>query len=196
MLHYRVYSLYITIKKISITLHKYLEANATIPSTFREVVSKYRNKTAILFEELKWTFQDLDTYSNKVANLLMENGFKRDDTIALFMTNCPEYVGILIGASKIGVKVALINYNLRDKGLYHCINIAECSGIIYENTLEEAVSNIHEQFGEELQKKCFCCLNCSNTSFGRSFDSELQEQSDESIPPLNNQSVNGKKCIS
>ena len=178
--------------KVVKLISKYQKTNATIPSTFREVVSKYRNKTAILFEDLKWTFQDLDTYSNKVANLLMENGFKRGDTIALFMTNCPEYVGILIGASKIGVKVALINSNLCDKGLYHCINIAECSGIIYENTLEEAVSNIHEQFDEELQKKCFCCLSSSNTSFGRSFDSEIQEQSDESIPPLKELSINGK----
>ena len=179
--------------KIGKKTDKYTKANATVPSIVRQVVSKYRNKTAILFEDQKWTFHDLNTYSNKVANMLLKNGFKSGDTIALFMTNCPEYVGILIGASTIGVKVALINYNLRNKGLYHCITIADCSGIIYENTLEEAIDNIHEQFDSELQKKCYCCSGNPNTSFGQSFDTEVEEQSDEPVPLLKDPSIHGNE---
>ena len=171
-------------------LEKYTKANATIASCFRDVVSKYPSKVAILFEDQKWTFQELDSYSNKVASLLRMNGFKRGDCIALFMTNCPQYIGIMIGACKVGVEVALINSNLRDKGLLHCIKIADCSGIIYENTLEEALGSVSDQFDYKLQGMCFCCLSDA-LSVGRSFDTELQNQPDDPIPPLEDQSIKG-----
>ena len=104
--------------------------------------------------------------------------------------NCPEYIGILIGTSKIRVQFALINYNLREKGLLHCINIAECSGIIYENTLEDALNTMYDQLDEKIQGMCFCCLG-NPVSIGRSFDSEVKERSSEVLPFLKEQSISG-----
>ena len=173
-------------------VEKYTKANATIPSFFRDVVARHPNKTAILFEDQKWTFRDLDSYSNRVASVLIANGFKHGDCIALFMTNCPEYVGIFIGACKIGVEVALINCNLRDKGLLHCITIAKCSGILYDCSLEDSFGTVYDQLDEELQTMCFCCVGpASSLNIGKPFDSDVQQQSDASLPLLQEQSING-----
>ncbi len=36
------------------------------------------------------TFQDVDEYSNAVANYLFESGYRKGDVIVVFMENCLE----------------------------------------------------------------------------------------------------------
>lgn len=56
-----------------------------------------------------WTFQDMENYSNRVANFLIANGVEENDTIALFMENRPEFIGTWLGATKAGIRIAMIN---------------------------------------------------------------------------------------
>ncbi len=85
----------------------------------------------------------MENYSNQIANLF-SNKFKlkKGDCVGLFMTNCPEYVGIWLGLSKIGVIPALINSNLKHKSLLHCITAARVQLLIYNTSLQESVNTI------------------------------------------------------
>lgn len=56
--------------------------------------------------------------------------YEKGDVIALMVTNRPEYIMLLIGLSKLGVIVALLNTNLKENSLLHSINISKCKGII------------------------------------------------------------------
>jgi acyl-CoA synthetase (AMP-forming)/AMP-acid ligase II len=62
---------------------------------------------------------------------------KKGDCVALFMENKPEYVGVWLGLSKLGVVTALINTNLKHDSLLHCINVANASIVVYAANLEE-----------------------------------------------------------
>jgi acyl-coenzyme A synthetase/AMP-(fatty) acid ligase len=53
------------------------------------------------------------------------------------MENKPEYVGIWLGLSKLGVISALVNINLKNEPLMHSINVAKACLIIYGASLEE-----------------------------------------------------------
>ncbi|MPC34882.1 Long-chain fatty acid transport protein 1 [Portunus trituberculatus] len=44
--------------------------------------------------------QQIDEYSNRVANLMVSEGYKHGDTVALFMMNQPEYVCTWLGCAK------------------------------------------------------------------------------------------------
>ena len=62
-------------------VRRHLKEKNTIPKIFAETVRRYGDKTALIFEGQtgeteKWTFNQLDEYSNKVANLLLERGFQ------------------------------------------------------------------------------------------------------------------------
>lgn len=59
-----------------------------------------------------WTFQEMDEYSNQVANYLVNHGYSKGDVIALFMVNQPKFIGIMLGMAKVGITGALINTNL------------------------------------------------------------------------------------
>lgn len=59
-------------------VRRHLREKNTIPKIFAETVRRYGDKTALIFEGTgeRWTFQQLDEYSNRVANLLLQRGFK------------------------------------------------------------------------------------------------------------------------
>ena len=102
---------------------------------FRQTVAKHPQKTAFIFEQKRWTFQDVEDYSNKIANYFKSQGYKKGDTLALLLDSCPEYVCIWLGLSKLGVITALINTNLRLNSLRHCISEVDAKAIIFGSDL-------------------------------------------------------------
>ena len=53
------------------------------------------------------------------------------------MENKPEYIGIWLGLSRLGVITACINTNLKSKGLIHSINIAKAKILLFDHVLEK-----------------------------------------------------------
>ena len=129
--------------------------NKTVADVFAETVARHPDKNAILFEDQRWTFRQLDHYANKIANFFLEQGMKKDDTVAMFMENCPEYIGVWLGLSKIGVRGSFINYNLRDSALLHCLRICQPKAIIYSTSLGEALKTVHGELGQAIQDSIF-----------------------------------------
>ena len=58
------------------------------------------------------------------------------------MENRPEYVGLWLGLSKVGIVPALINTNLLGQPLIHSIQAASATGLIYGAELESAVYGV------------------------------------------------------
>ena len=70
---------------------------------FHKTVQKYPNKVAIIFEDRQLTFRELDELSNRIANVLRATGLRHGDVVALFMTNCLEYLAVYLAMCKLGV---------------------------------------------------------------------------------------------
>ena len=180
-----------------ITLLKLLRSmkhikSKTVPELFTDSVIRHPNKTAILFENTKYTFRELDRYSNQIANFFESIGVCRGDTVALFMTNSPQYIATMIGLSKLGARSSLINFNLRDKSLRHSISICSPSAIIYDVGLSDALGCVLEELGEDLQRMSFSVGGDPLLDQSRSFDAAVSTMPDNPPPPLTGTSADGK----
>ena len=122
---------------------------------FSETVSRHPDKPAILFEDQCWTFRELDCFANKVAHFFLDRGLKKGETVAIFMENCPELIGLCFGLGKIGVRSSLINYNLRESSLLHCLNICHPKAIVYSISVREALTAVQGDLDETLQQNVF-----------------------------------------
>ncbi|KAI4486758.1 hypothetical protein M0804_006128 [Polistes exclamans] len=120
----------------------YEKNNKSVADLFREQVTRHPNKACIIFEDQEWTFQQLEDFSNKVATTFKNHGYRKGDVVALMMENRPDFVGIWLGLSKIGVITSLININLRKLSLLHSIDIASCQALIYSCEFTEVVADI------------------------------------------------------
>jgi len=128
--------------KLLFVVYMYQKRNITVAKAFATTVAKHRTKTCLIFEDTSWSFQDLEDYSNRVGNYFLKLGFKPGDCVALFMENRPEYVGLWLGLSKVGIVPALINTNLLGQPLIHSIKAASATGLIYGAELESAVYGV------------------------------------------------------
>ena len=81
------------------------------------------------------TFSQMDRYSNRIASVFKDAGYVKGDAVALLMPNRPAYVATWLGLGKLGVVTALINTNLRQQSLVHCLTIAKVKAIIYVDEL-------------------------------------------------------------
>lgn len=100
---------------------------------------------AFYFEDETWTFTQVDQLSNRVGNYFAAQGIKHGDAIGIFMENSVEYICLWLGLCKIGAIPALINYNLRDDPLTHCIKIAYCKGIICGKETQDALNDLKDE---------------------------------------------------
>ncbi|KAF5290914.1 hypothetical protein FQR65_LT11496 [Abscondita terminalis] len=119
--------------------------HVTVPKQFLETVEKNQHKVALIFEKEKWTFNELEDFSNQIANVFSVEGFVKGECVGLFYENRPEFVGIIIGLSKLGVITALINTNLISDSLVHCVTIAKCKGLIFGASLSRSIANVESE---------------------------------------------------
>lgn len=116
---------------------KFEKDKLTVADVFKRLVNKHPNKAYIIFENQTWTYKGMEDYSNRIANLFLNKyNLRKGDCVALLLENKPEYMGILLGLSKIGVITALINVNLRADSLLHSIDVAKAKILIFDCSLE------------------------------------------------------------
>jgi len=108
-------------------------------------VDAHRDNVVFYFEGQSQTYGEFDARANQVAYWALEQGFTAGDAVALFMENCPDYVAVWFGLSKVGIVTALINSNLDGDGLAHCLNIASAKAVIAAENLAPRVKNIAGQ---------------------------------------------------
>lgn len=129
----------------------YVRRRTTIPTLFQQTVQRHPEKVALIFQGTgeTWTFRQLDDYSNQVANFFYEQGFRSGDAVALFMESCNQYVGLWLGLAKIGVETALLNSNVRQESLAHCVQISHAKAIVFGGELAEGEGKVGRGRGEK-----------------------------------------------
>ena len=73
---------------------------------------RFPDKTAAVYFDRHCSYKDLDTRVNRLANGLLERGFKRGDNIAYLTYNCIEGLEIIQALLRIGATLVPINYRL------------------------------------------------------------------------------------
>lgn len=142
--------------RVRLELRRHRRAGDTIPRIFQAVAQRQPELLALVDASsgICWTFAQLDTYSNAVANLFLQLGFAPGDVVAVFLEGRPEFVGLWLGLAKAGVVAALLNVNLRREPLAFCLGTSAAKALIYGGEMAAAVAEVSEQLGKSLLKFC------------------------------------------
>lgn len=99
------------------------DADTTAAKLFCETARKHPDRLALLYEDRRFTYRELDEYSNRLAQAFLSLGAKKGDVVALLMDNRPEYVATILGLNKIGVVTSLVNTHVSGTPLVHALRI-------------------------------------------------------------------------
>lgn len=116
----------------------------TIPTLFAQVVTQHPDKPALIYEATGevWSFRELQERCHAVAHWALAQGWTEGDVVALYMESQPLMAALWLGFAMIGVEAALINYNLRQQSLLHCLSVSGARAMVFGSEMTGAVTEV------------------------------------------------------
>ena len=96
--------------------------------------------------EITWSV--FDEKANRFANMLIDRGIKKGDSVAIIMYNCLEWLPIYFGVLKAGAIAVPFNFRYDAEEILYCAELAEVDIIVFG---PEFIGRI-EQNAERLSK--------------------------------------------
>ncbi|KAH7378186.1 fatty-acyl-CoA synthase [Cadophora sp. MPI-SDFR-AT-0126] len=97
-----------------------------------ETCKKRWNQEAIWTRERTYTFGELYENTLRYAQYMISEGIKPAELVAMYLTNCPEFMFVWFAAMTIGAAPAFINYHLEGKGLLYCLEVSQARLVIID----------------------------------------------------------------
>ena len=123
------------------------------PHTVADILERWArdrpNNVSIVFEDKTYTYRDLEENARRYAHWARSLGLKRGDVVALLMENRPEYIFAWSGLVKLGVTVALINTNLRERALAHSLTISGAKHVVLGSELADNYATALDDLAEK-----------------------------------------------
>lgn len=104
--------------------------NKSIKDMFEEQVKKSPDNIAIIFENQKLTYKELNKKANQLANYLLKKDIKKTKCIGIFMNRSIYSVISMISAVKLGIPYTLIDVSLPIERINYIISESNCSFVI------------------------------------------------------------------
>jgi citronellyl-CoA synthetase len=115
----------------------------------------YKNRPALLYEDVKYTYLELNECMNRYANYFLSMGLKKGDVINVFLENRPELMIIIGAMSKIGTIASLINTKQRAASLIHSLKINEVKAYVVGEELYKTFTNVIKDLELNSEDKLF-----------------------------------------
>jgi len=110
----------------------------TLPVLIARLAERFGERPALVSTDAALSYRELAAACHRYARWGLTRGLARGDTVCLVMANCPDYMAIWLGLSRIGATVALINTNLRGELLAHSLSLVGPRHIIAGASLSDA----------------------------------------------------------
>jgi fatty-acyl-CoA synthase len=102
----------------------------TFPTIIETLGETLDSAIALFSDQQCLTYRALAERANRYAHWALEQRLGAGDVVCLLMPNCPDYMAIWLGITRIGAVVSLVNTNLVGATLEHSINLVSPKHII------------------------------------------------------------------
>lgn len=115
----------------------------TVNELFENIVKRFGDKPALIFESEKITFSELDHLSRRAAKGLCQLGVGKGDRVALFLRNCTAVPIALFGAARLGAIPTFLNAFHKGDDVAYVFSNSEPKVLIvedflYQNAIKQA----------------------------------------------------------
>jgi fatty-acyl-CoA synthase len=122
----------------------------TLPTLIEHDAAEAPAGMALIGETVVLTYQELADQIRRYANWAVRQHIGRGDVVCLMMQNCPDYMAVWLGITRVGGVVALVNTHLAGDSLIHAINTVAPRHIIVGGGLVDAIDAVLPRLGSTL----------------------------------------------
>ncbi|MCL2136440.1 MAG: acyl--CoA ligase [Coriobacteriia bacterium] len=147
--------------------------------TWREFELVEPANTSYYRREISWSV--FNEKANRFANLLLSWGVRKEDKVAILLTNCLEWLPIYFGILKTGAIAVPLNFRYTADEIAYCLDKADVDILVFGPEFIGRMEDIVEQLPEELALIFFGVEVCP--SFAESYI-ELTADCSSSSPDI------------
>ncbi len=103
------------------------------------------DKEAVVFQEKRLTYGELNERVNRLANGFLDMGIQNGEKVAVLFMNNVELVECYLACWKIGAVVVAINFRLTGPEISYQVNQSDSKAFIYGRMFQETVNTITDQ---------------------------------------------------
>jgi len=114
-------------------------------------VAEQPDKTAIIFEDRRISYADLDRLITRTADGLLKTGLVRGDVLSLFLPSLPELIIGYLGTVRAGLTVNVVNAMLREQEVAYILKDCRSRAVLVDSSrlpIIEAVRSDLEDLGK------------------------------------------------
>jgi long-chain acyl-CoA synthetase len=135
---------------------KHYEAHVPHSLTYPEVpihrfladtVERHPDHVAMTFNEIHFTYKDLNERVNRFAHALLKLGVEKGDRIAFLLVNSPTYVFAFFAVMKLGAVVVNLNVGIQGEELARCLNDSGAKAIVTLDLFAQGVYAVIKKTG-------------------------------------------------
>lgn len=113
---------------------------ATIAGLFSQQVASSPDHLAIVDGARRMSYRELEERTNRLANVLLNQGLGAGARVAILSRNRLEYLELELAAAKAGLIVAALNWRLAKREMAHCITLVNPDLILVEPALSDQLA--------------------------------------------------------
>ncbi|WP_406729844.1 amino acid adenylation domain-containing protein [Streptomyces sp. GD-15H] len=106
-----------------------------IHELFEEQAERAPDALALLFQDERWTYREVNERANQVAHRLKSLGVERGDQVAILMERCAEMVPALLGILKAGAVYVPLDVNAPVKRWHWIIDALKATCVLTQHSL-------------------------------------------------------------
>jgi fatty-acyl-CoA synthase len=114
----------------------------TLPDTIDALADRFAAAPALLSERQKLTYGELAERSRQYSFWALKQGLSFGEVVCLLMPNCPDYLAIWLGITRVGGIVSLLNTNLVGDALLHAIGVVAPVHVIVDAQFAEIIDGV------------------------------------------------------
>lgn len=117
----------------------------TVGSLLSSKAHRHEERILLLFEDQQFSYRQVETASNRIANALRVRGVKMGDTVALMLPNGPDYLVCWFALAKLGAVTVAINTQLQGETLAYLLRRSDSRFLILAEGFQSQWTAVADQ---------------------------------------------------
>jgi fatty-acyl-CoA synthase len=134
----------------------------TIGDLLRRSAERFRNRTALTFEDRSWTYSALDVAADRIAKCFLALGLRSGDRVCAYGRNSDGYLLAWLGCVRAGLVHVPVNYALNGGELEYIVRQSGAVALLFQPALRSAV----ESLGDITEVRYFGTLDARDNTEG------------------------------
>ena len=131
-----------TLRGVGTLLRVRLGTQGSVGAVLESNAALHADAPALLFEERRWSYAQLNSWVNRLAHALRGAGVKSGDVVALLMENHAGTLACVAALAKLGAVAGMLNPNLRGDALRHSVRAMKPARLAVAGECVEAFADV------------------------------------------------------